>query len=174
MAAKYCPQCAHEFVLKMEAGRERPVCDNCGFVMYRNPAPVALVLATREDKLLLVHRLNAPLAGYWAPPAGYIEMDESIEQGAVREVKEETGLEVVIDRLYRVDSRANMGVILLTFSGRITGGEMAGQDGEVDQVRFFAREELLSPSPPVDAKPLDYWFYELVEQVFQDFKRGVV
>jgi ADP-ribose pyrophosphatase YjhB (NUDIX family) len=142
--------------------------------MYRNPAPVALVLATRDDKLLLVHRLNAPLAGYWAPPAGYIEMDESIEQGAVREVKEETGLDVVIDRLYRVDSRANMGVILLTFSGRITGGEMAGQNGEVDQVRFFAREELLSPSPPVDAKPLDYWFYDLIEQVFQDFRRGVV
>lgn len=158
----------------MEAGRERPVCDNCGYVMYRNPVPVALVLVTRDAKLLLVHRLNAPLAGYWAPPAGYIEMDESIEQGAVREVKEETGFEVVIDRLYRVDSRANMGVILLTFSGRITGGEMAGQDMEVDQVRFFAREELLSPPPPVDAKPLDYWFYDLVELVFQDFKRGVI
>ena len=142
--------------------------------MYRNPVPVALVLATRDDKLLLVHRLNAPLAGYWAPPAGYVEMDESIEQGAVREVKEETGFEVVIDRLYRVDSRANMGVILITFFGRITGGEMAGQHVEVDQVRFFAREELPSPPPPVDAKPLDYWFYDLIKQVFQDFKRGAV
>ncbi len=171
MAVKYCPQCASELQLKMEAGRERPVCPRCGYVVYRNPVPVALVLVTRDDdKLLLVHRLNAPLAGYWAPPAGYVEIDESLEEGAVREVKEETGLDVVVDQLVAVYSRANVGVMLVTFAAHVDGGMLATQADEVDAARFFAPNEIPSPPPPVDGKPLDYWFYEVLGSIFKGIK----
>lgn len=166
MAVKYCTQCATELQLKMEAGRERPVCPRCGYVVYRNPVPVALVLVRRDDKLLLVHRLNAPLAGYWAPPAGYVEIDESLEEGAAREVKEETGLGVVVDRLLTVYSRANVGVMLVTFAAHVEGGTLATQTDEVDAARFFAPDEIPSPPPPTDGKPLDHWFYEALEDIF--------
>ncbi len=172
MAAKYCPQCATELQVKIESGRARPVCPRCGYVVYRNPVPVALVLVTRDNQLLLVHRRNAPLAGYWAPPAGYVEIDESLEEGAVREVKEETGLEVAIDRLLAVYSRANMGVMLVTFAAHVEGGLLAAQVDEVDELRFFAPNELPTPTPPTKAQPLDYWFYEVVSGIFRSLREG--
>ncbi len=167
---KFCPQCATELQLKMQAGRERPVCPHCGYVAYRNPVPVALVLVSREDKLLLVHRLNPPLAGYWAPPAGYVEIDESLEEGAVREVKEETGLDIVVDRLLTVYSRANAGVMLVTFAARVAGGMLATPAEEVDEARFIAPAEIPFPPPPQDGKPLDYWFYEVLERIYKGLR----
>ncbi len=153
-------------VRKIESGRERPVCPQCGYVAYRNPVPVALVLVRRDDQLLLVHRLHAPLTGYWAPPAGYVEIDESLEEGAAREVKEETGLDIVVDRLLTVYSRANVGVMLVTFAARVRGGMLAPQAEEVDDLRFFAPAEIPFATPPVDGKPLDDWFYTVLGDIF--------
>lgn len=50
------------------------MCQVCGYVVFRNPAPVAVVVATLADKILLVQRAKQPLEGYWAPPAGYVEI----------------------------------------------------------------------------------------------------
>ncbi len=139
-------------------------------MVYRNPVPVALVLVMGDGKLLLVHRLNAPLAGYWAPPAGYVEIDESLEEGAAREVKEETGLDVVVDQLLTVYSRADVGVMLVTFAAHREGGALAAQTDEVDAARFFGPDDIPLPPPPVDGKPLDYWFYEVLEVIFKEIK----
>lgn len=166
MPAKFCPQCATPLELKMEAGRARPVCPRCGFIAYRNPVPVALVLVERDGALLLTHRLHAPLAGYWAPPAGYVEIDESLEEGARREVKEETGLDVAIDKLLAVYSRANVGILLVTFAAHVTGGELAYQVEEADAVRFFPPSEIPRLPPPHDGTLLDNWFYEVLEELF--------
>lgn len=170
MPIKFCAQCGTELVLQIESGRERPVCPNCGFVVYRNPAPVGLVVATQDEKLLLVHRVNPPLAGYWAPPTGYIEIDESVEEGTARETKEETGLDVTVDKLLGLYSRANVGVTMAVYAGRVLGGEIAFEEKEVDGVQFFARDELPIQIAPVNSKPIDYWFYQLVEQIFKEFR----
>ncbi len=169
MPIKFCAQCGNELTTKIDGGRERPACPRCGYIVYRNPVPVGLVLATRDDKLLLVHRVNPPLAGYWAPPAGYIEIDESLEEGAAREAKEETGLVVAVDQLLKVYSRANMGVLLIAFAARIVGGTLAAEEAEVDAVRFFARSELPRQPAPVNGAPLDVWFYEIVSELLEEF-----
>ncbi len=166
MPAKFCPQCATPLESKIEAGRQRPVCPRCGYVAYRNPVPVALVLVERDGALLLTHRLHAPLAGYWAPPAGYVEIDESLEEGARREVKEETGLDVVIDRLLTVYSRANSGIMLVTLAAHVVGGELTNQDEEADEVRFFPRREIPRLPPPQNGTLLDNWFYEVLNGIF--------
>ncbi|MBI5652849.1 MAG: NUDIX hydrolase [Chloroflexi bacterium] len=166
MALKFCAHCATELVWQIESGRERPVCPQCGFVVYRNPAPVGLIVATQDDKVLLVHRVNPPLGGYWAPPTGYIEMDESIEEGTARETKEETGLDVAVDKLLGLYSRANVGVMIAAFAGRIIGGAIAFDKKEVDAVQFFARDELPRQSAPTTGKLIDLWFYELVQEIF--------
>ncbi|MDE3090449.1 MAG: NUDIX hydrolase [Chloroflexota bacterium] len=156
-------------ILRFESGRERPVCPKCGYVVYRNPAPVGLVVATWDDKLLLVHRVNPPLAGYWAPPAGHIEIDESVEEGTVRETKEETGLDVTADRLLQLYSRANMGVTIAVFAGRVVGGEITAEEKEVDAVRFFGRHELPVQPAPANGTAVDLWFHGIVEAIFKEF-----
>ncbi len=172
MPIKFCAQCGTELTVRFESGRERQVCPRCGYVVYRNPAPVGLVAATRDGKLLLVHRANAPLAGYWAPPAGHIEIDESVEEGTARETKEETGLDVTVAQLLGLYSRANVGVTIAVFAGRVVGGEIAAEEKEVHEVRFFARDELPRQPAPVDGTPVDLWFYEIVEAIFKKFRDG--
>ena len=73
------------------AGRVREICPYCRFVMYRNPVPGAGVLIEMGRGVVLIQRGQAPFVGSWALPSGYIEEDESVEQAAIRECKEETG-----------------------------------------------------------------------------------
>jgi len=167
MPIKFCAQCGTELTQQFIADRERPVCPKCGYVVYRNPIPVSLVVAAHDDHLLLVHRVHAPLAGYWAPPTGYVEMDESVEEAAVRETKEETGLDVVVTRLLKVYSRANMGVILIAFAAEIVGGQVSAGGEDVDAVRFFARDKLPRQAAPPNGQPLDVWFHEIIADVFK-------
>lgn len=172
--AKYCAACGHELATRMEGGRLRPACPQCGHIVYSNPAPVGVVVATHDDKLLLVHRRNPPLASFWAPAAGYIEVDESLEEGCVREAKEETGLDVAIGKLMGVYSQANMGVFLIAYSARVTGGEVTPAMDEVHAVRYFRRDELPYQAAPVDGRPLDLWFHGIVNELFDSFKQNRV
>lgn len=171
MPVKFCAQCGTELTTVVESGRERPGCPRCGFIVYRNPIPVALVVAIQDERLLLVHRRNAPLANYWAPPAGYIEIDESLEEGAAREVKEETGLDIKIDRLLHVYSRANAGVFMITFEGHVSGGSMTPSEDEVIEARWYGRNELPSQAAPEKGTLLEQWFHETIEQVLTDFRK---
>jgi 8-oxo-dGTP pyrophosphatase MutT (NUDIX family) len=87
-----CPHCA--------AATERPlVCDRCGWRWYANPLPAAAVLVERPApgggaSILLLRRAVEPGYGDWDLPAGYLEAHESAEQGALREAREEAGLDV--------------------------------------------------------------------------------
>jgi 8-oxo-dGTP diphosphatase len=169
MPAIFCAECGTELVVRMEAGRDRPACPQCGYIVYSNPTPVGLIVATRDEKLLLVQRRNSPLTGYWAPPAGHIEIDESVEAGTLRETKEETGLDVTLDKLLKVYSRANLGKLIVAFAGRVVGGEVNPEEEEISEVRFFTRDELPRQPPPISGTPLDLWFYEIVEELLDQF-----
>ncbi|MEM1193695.1 MAG: NUDIX hydrolase, partial [Pseudomonadota bacterium] len=69
--------------------RERSQCGHCGFIDYQNPKIVTGVVATWEDKILLCKRAIEPRKGFWTLPAGYLELNESTEEGAIREAWEE-------------------------------------------------------------------------------------
>ncbi|MFQ5611614.1 MAG: NUDIX domain-containing protein [Anaerolineae bacterium] len=165
----YCSQCGHALSTAFVGGRERPACDTCGHVVFRNPVPVAVVLARQGQKLLLVQRANAPLAGYWAPPAGYIEIDETLEEGAAREVREETGYEVEIERLLGVYSRPNAGVIFTVYEGRLTGGQPRRDEEETLDMGLFAPDALPRQTAPTGGPDLDAWFFEVVSDLLARF-----
>lgn len=167
----YCPQCGSRLTAGRVAGRERSICRECGFVHYWNPVPVVLVRATLDGKLLQVRRLIEPLKGYWASPGGYVEYDESVEDAVVREVKEETNLDVTVDKLLNVYSRPNTGIVFIAFRGRVTGGDpQAGEDAGA--VAFFGPEELPDQPAPVDGTELDRWSFQVISDVIEDFRRG--
>jgi 8-oxo-dGTP diphosphatase len=145
MDVRYCPRCATELVWRISGERERPTCPSCGFVFYFNPVVGAGVLVERDGRVVLVRRGVEPKAGYWSLPSGYVEADERAEEAAVREAKEETGLEVEVDDLLGVYSfgREPQTGVLILYSAHMTGGELrAGDDAE--EVESFAPEELPS------------------------------
>lgn len=148
MPFNFCPRCGHELVLReKDDGRLRPNCSNCGYTVYANPGVAVGVLVTDEEKrVCLVLRGEEPRKGFWGLPAGFMEGDETAEEGAVRECLEETGLEVELDGLFAVYSYAhpnrNRSGVLLVYRARITGGSLQCGTDTTD-VRFFAVDEML-------------------------------
>jgi ADP-ribose pyrophosphatase YjhB (NUDIX family)/GNAT superfamily N-acetyltransferase len=142
--ATYCPRCGTALKVAEVSGREREVCPSCGFILFRNPVPGVGVLVEMDGNIVLVKRGQPPFVGSWALPAGYIEADESVEQAAVRECKEETGLDVELLELFGVYSFPEGPVqsgIIIFYRARPVGGELRAGDDAQD-VRHFAPETL--------------------------------
>lgn len=143
----YCPHCRRALDRRLEGGLERPVCADCGYVQYLNPAPGAGVIVMREDKVCLVKRKFAPKAGQWSLPTGFMEWDEDVRQTARREAQEETGLEVRLTSLYGVESGIlppDIPVLVVFFRAEEIGGTLQAGD-DAAEARFFALDALPDP-----------------------------
>ncbi len=146
MEYKFCPRCGH--ALEMREAEEhhlRPVCASCGLVVYLNPPLAAGVVAERDGKILLVLRGENPGKGLWGLPAGFMEVNETVEQAARRECLEETGLDVDLGDLlgvwsYYHDVKKSAGVVVL-YAARVVNGNMQAGSDSAD-VKFFAPEEI--------------------------------
>ncbi len=97
-----------------------------------------------KGKILLEQRRTPPFEGKWCVPGGQLDEGETIEETCVREVKEETGLDIKIERLFGVYStpgRDPRGVSMsAVFVCRVTGGELSNSD-ESSALRWFSGEE---------------------------------
>jgi ADP-ribose pyrophosphatase YjhB (NUDIX family)/ribosomal protein S18 acetylase RimI-like enzyme len=100
----FCQKCGSAMKLSTLDGRSRWQCPVCGYVQYENPVPGVGVLIEHQGRLVLVQRDRPPRAGEWALPSGFIEADESVEDAAVREALEETGLHIELVELFGVYS----------------------------------------------------------------------
>lgn len=98
-AGAYCPACGVPLTEQTIDRRLRRVCPGCGRVDWRNAKPCAGALIVRNGKVLLVRRAIEPFRGYWDIPGGFCEVDEHPTETAIREVKEETGLEIELTGL---------------------------------------------------------------------------
>ena len=105
----------------------------------------AHVLATDEAGRILVVKTTY-LGPGWMLPGGRVERGETPHAAAARETLEETGLEVRVDRLLLVDARKD-GDVSFVFAGRVTGGEMDPQLGEISEVGWLKRAEIAETSP---------------------------
>src|SRR3954462_13276808 len=90
---KFCPKCGHQADKKSEY---LLVCPNCGYDFYINPAGTnAVIIENSKGEILLVTRKFDPMKGYLDLPGGFIEVGESLEESALRELKEELGIEIL-------------------------------------------------------------------------------
>jgi ADP-ribose pyrophosphatase YjhB (NUDIX family) len=143
---RFCPWCSKELVQATLDGQLRLACGdkNCGFIYYQNPVPAAGAIIVENDSILLVKRAHPPKIGWWCVPAGFMEWNEHPTQTAVRELREETGLDVRLKGFFEVysgnDGPRNNAILLLYLAERI-GGEMAASDDALD-VRFFPFDDL--------------------------------
>ena len=130
---RFCPVCGGSLDLRVRGDAERLVCAACGFVFYQNPiVGVAVIVSDEAHRVLLVQRARGERAGQWCIPCGNVEWDEHIREAAVRELREETGLEVTVDSVYEVHSNFHdpeSHTVGVWFAGHVTGGRLeAGDD----------------------------------------------
>jgi ADP-ribose pyrophosphatase YjhB (NUDIX family) len=142
---KYCPYCGEKTDKKFTEGRMRNYCNACALVLYENPVPATCVVTVDSlDRILLVKRSIEPKAGFWCLPGGFLENGESPEQGALRELMEETKILGKIDMLLGVitskgtlyDSILMTGFLIRNYSGTPCAGDDAEDTG------WFARDQM--------------------------------
>ena len=153
---KYCPACATPLVSKEVAGRQRPVCPECDRVVYYDPKVAATCIVEREGQALMVCRGVQPGIGLWSIPGGYVDRGEVVEEAAVREVQEETGLAVEVVRLLGLFSEPGQPVIVAAFAARETGGVLTVGPETLD-VGFFPADNLPPLAFPRDQEILQLW-----------------
>lgn len=164
MTARYCSECGTRLISATSGGRPREQCPACGFIAYRNPTPVAMAVIEHEGRLVLIRRRDPPLAGYWAPPAGYVEIGESVPQAAVREAGEECGLKIVLDALTGVHSQADVAVLIVAYRARSIGGHLKAGD-DAAEVGLFVRGQLPVQPPPHNGNATDRWLYQVIRDL---------
>ena len=141
----YCPICGSRLKKQIIEGKQRKYCHNCGFVHYENPLPVALAIAIRDRKFLMVKRGIEPKKGIWTSPSGFIESGETSEEACLRELAEETGLSGKIKRLVEVkrleDKEIYGDILVVEYLVEVEKGSPTAGD-EVEQVKFFEIDQL--------------------------------
>ncbi len=123
------------------------ICPRCGekIQLYKNPIPTVDIIIEYNQKIVLINRKNIPYG--WAIPGGFVDYGESVEETAVREAKEETGLEVELTYLLGIYSDPTrdprMHTISTVFVGRGKGDLQAADDAQ--DAGLFDRDSLPSP-----------------------------
>jgi ADP-ribose pyrophosphatase YjhB (NUDIX family) len=160
---KFCPVCGSPLeprVLKISEPA-RLVCTNaaCGFVFYLDPkVAVGTIIKTASGRIVLVKRAIEPGYGKWVFPGGYVDLGEEVTLAAIREAREEAGLEVRIDRLINVYSYAGRAPIIIVYAATAIAGELA-MDDEGLEIREFA----------VDAIPWDELAFRSTQEALRDY-----
>ena len=141
---RYCPVCGGQLESRVLKSTEpkRLVCDTCSFVFYLDPKlAVGTIISDDEGRIVLVRRAIEPGYGKWVFPGGYVDRGEEVQLAAVREAREECGLDVRIERLLNVYSYAGRAPVIIVYTARIVGGCLACDD-EGLEARLFDRNAI--------------------------------
>jgi ADP-ribose pyrophosphatase YjhB (NUDIX family) len=124
--------------------RERMVCADCGFVAYENPKVVVGSVVVADGRVLMCRRAIEPRKGFWTLPAGFMELGETLEEGAAREALEEAEAAITIEGILGVFSIARIGQVQVIFRARFSdnGPPAFGPGVESLDVRLFAPDEI--------------------------------
>ncbi len=150
---RFCADCGGALSWR-EVGAHRvarQVCDGCGRVVYPAAKPTAGALVVRDGRVLLVRRAVEPGRGKWDIPGGFLEPDELPQEGAIRELREETGLAIAITDLlgfyvddYPYGPPGSAEKVLIAYFLATADGE-ARPDDDAAAVGWFAPDELPGP-----------------------------
>jgi ADP-ribose pyrophosphatase YjhB (NUDIX family) len=140
----FCGQCGGPLVetfVELE-GRARAVCTQCGSIAYRNPRVLVDTIVAAADEVLLCRRALAPAAGRWAPPGGFLECGEALEEAAARETFEETGVSLDTRqlRLHDVSTLLDLNEVYIGFLAELSERPALVCGPECTEVRFFREE----------------------------------
>ena len=140
---KHCRACGGEvrYATPADDNRDRATCIVCTTIHYENPLNVVGTLPVWEDKVLLCRRAIEPRRGLWTLPAGFMELDETTEQGAARETHEEAGAQIAMEGLFTVLSVPRVGQVHLFYRARLVSDVFA-PGYETIEARLFDEDEI--------------------------------
>jgi ADP-ribose pyrophosphatase YjhB (NUDIX family) len=124
--------------------RERQVCPDCGFVHYDNPKVVVGSVVFWQERILLCRRAIEPRRGFWTLPAGYLELNESTAEGALREAWEEAQAPIALEGLLAVYNIPRLSQVQLIYRARLLRPEFAAGPESLE-VALFAWDEIPWP-----------------------------
>ena len=143
----------------------RNICDTCGFIDYVNPKIVAGVVALWEGKILMCRRDIEPRKGFWTLPAGFLENNETVSEGALRETMEEANAVSDEIKLFFMCDLRHISQIYMMYMGKLSKGEYAAGP-ESEEVKLFSESEI----------PWNDIAFSVIEKTlklyFQDKKKG--
>lgn len=123
--------------------RPRYCCTDCGFIHYQNPRMiVGCIIEDSEGKILLAKRGIEPRKGFWNLPCGFLENDEGVENGALREVLEETGAAVDIENLHTVYNLPKAQQVYLIFKAKLKNDTRFITNEESTEIALFAPADI--------------------------------
>jgi 8-oxo-dGTP diphosphatase len=160
----FCPLCGGELDLRSlkTTEPERLVCARCGFVFYLDPKVAVGTIIFNDDRhIVLVKRAIEPGYGKWVFPGGYVDRGEEVQVAAVREAREEAGLEIRLEHLINVYSYPGRAPVIIVYAATITGGCLACDD-EGLEARFF----------PPDDIPWDELAFRSTHEALREFLSG--
>ena len=145
--------------------RERAVCPSCEHVHYVNPLNVVGTLPVWEDQVLLCRRNIEPRRGFWTLPAGFMELGETTEEGALRETDEEAGAQIELQGLFTLINVVSAGQLHLFYRARLLNTDM-NPGPETIEAQLFSQKDI----------PWDELAFRTVkltlERYFEDRKTG--
>jgi ADP-ribose pyrophosphatase YjhB (NUDIX family) len=140
----FCSRCgaALQFGSIPGEDRQRLSCESCGHIVYVNPRLVVTTFPITDDgEIVLIRRGIEPGLGAWAQPGGFLEVDETVHQAAIRETWEETGLLVEPGEIIGLYTRLEAAVVTIAFEARIVGGT-AAPTPEATEITAYAPEAI--------------------------------
>lgn len=163
----YCSSCGAKVSRLIPEGdnRHRFVCENCHTIHYQNPKIVTGCIPQWQDRILLCKRAIEPRYGLWTLPAGFMENEETILQGAMRETAEEANATVENVQLFCVFSIAHINQVYAMYRGDLVNG-LASAGEESLEVALLNENEI--PWQEIAFQVIN----ETLKLYFQDKKQG--
>ena len=121
--------------------RQRAVCPQCQTIHYENPLNVVGTIPVLGEAVLLCKRNIEPRKGKWTLPAGFMELGETLAEGAARETTEEAGAQFEMQGLFSVLNVARVGQVHFFFRAQLTSDQFA-PGHETMEARLFAEHEI--------------------------------
>jgi ADP-ribose pyrophosphatase YjhB (NUDIX family) len=121
--------------------RERAVCPSCHTIHYENPLNVVGTVPVWGDKVLLCKRNIEPRLGKWTLPAGFMELGETLAQGAARETTEEAGAQFEMQDIFSIMNVVRVGQVHFFFRAQLTSDQF-DPGHETMEARLFTEQEV--------------------------------
>ena len=141
---KFCKNCGTAVVYRQPDDgdtKNRAVCPACNTVHYENPLNVVGTVPVWQDKVLLCKRNIEPRKGKWTLPAGFMELEETVAEGAARETVEEAGAKFEMQALFSVLSVPRVGQVHLFYRAKLTSDQF-DPGYETQEARLFTEADI--------------------------------